>query len=59
MNEPTEIVGVVAHTANNQARRYFEHHPRRTPPWWGRGEARSWSELHAPELWTPGHEVRP
>lgn len=62
MNEPSgrPHVGIVAHTANNPKRRYFEDHPTRTPRWHARkGEVRNWDELIAPEVWRPGHEVRP
>ncbi len=62
MNEPTgrPLVGIVAHTKNNPARRYFEDHPTRRPRWHARnGEARHWGELINPEIWHRGHEARP
>lgn len=61
MKEPDgRLVGIIAHTATNPTRRYFEDHRTRTPRWHARGgETRAWSELIDPEVWTPGREVRP
>lgn len=62
MNEPSgrPLIGVVAHTAGNPTRRYFEDHRTRIPRWHARnGEVRAWDELVNPEAWTPIHEVRP
>lgn len=52
--------GIVAHTRDNQARRYFEPHPTWPKPFAARnGERRDFAELVEPVKWAPGCGVRP